>query len=91
MSRGSIMTGKAKPIGVVASANVMDVQIGGNHYKKMKIQPMRFAMENTLDALQFSVVKYVTRFRDKNGVADLEKAKHCIDMLIQFEQKGNLE
>jgi hypothetical protein len=52
---------------------------------------MRFAMENTLDALQFSVVKYVTRFRDKNGVADLEKAKHCIDMLIQFEQKGNLE
>ncbi len=69
----------------------MDSQIGGDHYKKLKIQPMRYSMENKLDALQHTVVKYVTRFRDKGGVQDLEKAKHCIDMLIQFELTGNLE
>jgi hypothetical protein len=60
-------------------------QVGGNHYKKLKIQPMVYAYENKLDPLQFSVVKYVTRFRDKAGEQDLNKAKHCIDMLIELE------
>ncbi len=63
-----------------------DTQIGGNHYTKLAIQPMRYSMENRLDALQHTVIKYVTRFRDKNGIEDLEKAKHCIDMLIEFER-----
>lgn len=69
----------------------MNVQIGGNHYKKLKIQPMRYSMENKLDPLQHTIVKYVTRFRDKGGVQDLEKAKHCLDMLIQYELTGELE
>ena len=63
-----------------------ETQIGGNHYTKLAIQPMRYSMENGLDALQHTVIKYVTRFRDKNGIEDLEKAKHCIDMLIEFER-----
>lgn len=63
-----------------------DTQIGGNHYTKLAIQPMRYSMENGLDALQHTVIKYVTRFRDKNGIEDLEKAKHCLDMLIEFER-----
>ena len=63
-----------------------DTQVGGNHYTKLAIQPMRYSMENGLDALQHAVIKYVTRFRDKNGIEDLEKAKHCIDMLIEFER-----
>ena len=49
---------------------------------------MRYSMENNLDALQHTVIKYVTRFRDKNGIEDLEKAKHCIDMLIEFEKES---
>ena len=63
-----------------------DTQIGGDHYTKLAIQPMQYSMENGLDALQHTVIKYVTRFRDKNGIEDLEKAKHCIDMLIEFER-----
>ena len=63
-----------------------DTQVGGNHYTKLAIQPMQYSMENGLDALQHTVIKYVTRFRDKNGIEDLEKAKHCIDMLIEFER-----
>lgn len=62
-----------------------DMQIGGNHYTKMRIQPMTFSMENGLDALQHTAIKYIVRFRDKGGIQDLEKAKHCIDMLIQYE------
>ena len=63
-------------------------QIGGDHYTKLAIQPMRYSMENGLDALQHTVIKYVTRFRDKAGIEDLEKAKHCIDMLIEYEKES---
>ena len=65
--------------------SAMQKQVGGDHYKKLPIQPMEYAYKNHLDPLQFSVVKYVTRFRDKDGLKDLEKAKHCIDMLIEME------
>lgn len=75
----------------IPAVKASDIQVAGDHYKKLAIQPMRFSMENKLDALQHTAIKYITRFRDKGGVQDLEKAKHCIDMLIQFEQQGNLE
>lgn len=65
----------------------MDVQVGGDHYKKMKIQPMTYSMANGLDACQHTIIKYVSRFRDKGGIADLEKARHTLDMLIQFEKE----
>lgn len=48
---------------------------------------MEYSMANNLDACQHTAIKYITRFRDKGGVADLEKAKHVIDMLIEFERK----
>lgn len=69
----------------VSTDNPLDVQIGGNHYKKYKIQPIEFAQVNKLPPCEFSVVKYITRWRDKGGVADLEKAKHFIDLLIRLE------
>lgn len=67
--------------------SALDVQVGGDHYKAMKIQPMEFSMLNNMDACQHTIIKYVSRFRAKNGVQDLEKAKHVIDMLIEFETK----
>lgn len=70
------------------AASALDTQVGGDHYKKLRIQPMEYSMANGLDACQHTIVKYVTRFRDKGGIADLEKARHCIDMLIEFEQRG---
>ena len=60
-------------------------QVDGDHYQKLAIQPMQYSLLNGLDAAQHTVIKYVTRFRDKGGISDLEKAKHCIDMLIEFE------
>ena len=65
----------------------LDVQVGGNHYKTMAIQPMEYSMANKLDACQHTAIKYVTRFRQKGGIQDLEKAKHVIDMLIEFERE----
>lgn len=60
-------------------------QIGGDHYKNLKIQPMDYSMKNGLDPLQHSVVKYITRFRNKGGLKDLDKAIHCIELLKQHE------
>ena len=65
--------------------NPYDRQVDGDHYQKLAIQPMQYSLLNGMDACQHTVIKYVTRFRDKGGIKDLEKAKHCIDMLIEFE------
>lgn len=65
-------------------------QVGGDHYKKLGIQPMYYSMANGLDAMQHTIVKYVTRFRDKGGIQDLKKARHVIDMLIEYEEGQNI-
>jgi hypothetical protein len=38
--------------------------------------------------MEGNVIKYVSRWRKKNGIADLEKAKHYIDLLIELETNG---
>ena len=70
-------------------SDALKKQIGGDHYKKLAIQPIEYSMKNKLDPLQHMVIKYVTRFRDKNGVEDLEKAIHAIDLLIEFGADKN--
>lgn len=66
-------------------SDVYKQETGGTHYLGLAIIPVEYAMRNRLDACQFSVIKYVTRFRDKGGKEDLEKAKDFIDMLINSE------
>lgn len=68
--------------------NPLNVQVGGDHYKSLKIQPVEFIHANRIPYLEGNVVKYVTRWRDKNGIADLEKAKHYIDLLIELEKRN---
>ena len=57
-------------------------QIGGNHYKKYKIQPIEFILKNNIGFCEANIIKYVLRFKEKGGVQDLEKAKHYIELLI---------
>ena len=64
--------------------SALNTQIGGGHYKNMKIQPMEYSMANNLDPCQHTAIKYITRFRDKDGLKDLDKAIHCIEMLKEF-------
>ena len=70
---------------VKITTDPLQVQIAGTHYKKYKIQPLEYAHANKLDMFQGSIIKYVTRFRDKAGKQDLEKARHVIDILIKLE------
>lgn len=65
--------------------SALSTQIGGNHYKDMKIQPFEFSMANNFNAGQHSVIKYISRYKNKNGKEDLLKARHFIDLMIQLE------
>lgn len=67
------------------SINPLDVQIGGNWYKEMKIQPAEYNYANQFNWFQGEVNKYVARYQKKNGRKDLEKAIHIIEMLIELE------
>lgn len=59
----------------------LDVQIGGNHYKKLKIQPVEYIMANELGFCEGSAIKYITRWRDKGGIQDIDKAIHFLQIL----------
>lgn len=68
--------------------SALNTQVSGDHYKSLKIQPIEFIHANGIPFAEGSVIKYVTRWRDKGGIADLEKAKHFIELLIELETKA---
>lgn len=69
-----------------AEAPALAVQIGGGHYKDMAIQPVEYIYKNGVGYIEGSVIKYVSRWRKKNGVEDLKKARHFLDLLIEMEE-----
>lgn len=62
-----------------------EIQHGGNHYKKNQIQPWDYIEANGLGFLDGNAIKYLTRWKDKNGIEDLKKARHYVDKLIEVE------
>lgn len=63
----------------------LDQQVGGDHYKEFKVQPLEYALENDLGICEHAVIKYISRWRTKNGIEDLRKARHYIDIMIERE------
>jgi hypothetical protein len=63
-----------------ATEKATDKQIGGNHYKDFKIQPIEFITMNKLSFIQGCVVKYICRFDRKNGKEDLDKIIHYCEL-----------
>lgn len=68
---------------VPQDVTALDKQVGGKHYKDFAIQPIEYILANDIPFLEANVIKYVSRWKDKNGVEDLEKAKHYIEILIE--------
>lgn len=60
-------------------------QIGGSHYKGLKIQPIEFCYYNDIPAIESAVIKYVVRHKMKNGKVDIEKAIHLLNILLELE------
>lgn len=63
-----------------------DKQVGGDHYKKCKIQPIEYIHANELGFIEGCIVKYISRWRDKGGLEDIRKIKHYCDLLIELEE-----
>lgn len=78
--------GHIQPLRGSIGESALDKQVGGNHYKKYNIQPVEFIMENNIGYMEGNVIKYVVRHKDKGGIADLEKAMHYLQMLIEHER-----
>lgn len=69
------------------SSSALDHQEGGAHYKNMAIQPVEFIQRNGIPWCEANAIKYLCRWRHKNGIEDLKKARHYIDLLIEMESK----
>lgn len=69
-----------------------DEQVSGDHYKTKSIQPLEYIYANNLSYCEGNILKYITR-KKENKVADLLKAKHFINLALEFEhgrdQEGN--
>ncbi len=59
-------------------------QVGGEHYKKYAIQPSEYILKNNIGWLAGNAIKYLTRWKDKGGRQDLEKAKHYVELLLEW-------
>ena len=71
------------------SESALKVQIAGNHYKGKRIQPVEYIHANNLPFIEGNVVKYITRWRDKNGIEDLKKVIHYVELLIELESTND--
>ena len=61
----------------------LDKQIDGRHYKGMAIQPIVYCERNHLGACESNIVKYISRWRLKGGIEDLQKIKHYCELEIK--------
>ena len=66
--------------------NALEKQTGGNHYKDMAIQPAEYAEKNGRSLLEGNIVKYVSRWKKKGGLTDLQKIIHCAELIIEIHE-----
>lgn len=66
-------------------SDVMQGQVGGDHYKSTAIQPVTYIHANRLGFIEGSIIKYVSRHRAKNGAEDIRKALHYCQLLLELE------
>ena len=67
-----------------------DMQVGGNHYKKGGEEHWDRVNRLGLDYFQGQITKYVERWKDKNGVEDLKKARHFLDKYIEIHEQDKV-
>lgn len=74
-----------------AKSPILGTQVGGSHYTDCSIQPIEYIWANNLGFSEGNVVKYITRWRAKGGIKDLEKARHHIALLIEHAQNTGVK
>ena len=67
--------------------SALEEQVGGSHYKDLLIQPVEYIHANKIPFIEGNIIKYITRWKTKNGVEDLKKVRHYVDLLIELETR----
>lgn len=81
-----LVPGSRKPYEVVAIKTDPDkLQTGGDHYKKMAIQPTEYIISNNLTFAEGNVIKYVSRHKVKGKSEDIRKAIHYLQLILKHE------
>lgn len=65
--------------------SALEIQEGGSHYKSMAIQPVEFITKNSIPYLEGNVIKYVSRHSAKNGIEDIKKAIHYLQLIAELQ------
>ena len=65
--------------------SALAIQEGGDHYKSMAIQPVEFITKNKIPYLEGNVIKYVSRHQSKNGIEDIKKAIHYLQLIAELQ------
>lgn len=69
----------------VDGKSALEIQIGGTHYKDLKIQPIEFIHANNLGFMEGCIVKYAARHKQKNGAEDIKKVIHYAQLILKLE------
>lgn len=65
----------------------LSLQIGGDHYKSLAIQPIEYITKNNLGWCEGNIVKYITRWKQKGGSADIDKVIHYAQLLKELNEQ----
>jgi hypothetical protein len=65
----------------------LKAQVGGDHYKSMKIQPAEYILANGIGHYEAAAIEYISRWQSKGGIASLEKAQQCLQILIDYRRQ----
>lgn len=68
-----------------------DRQVGGDHYVSLPIQPSHYIRANDLGWYEGNVVKYITRYKQKGGRADIEKVIHYAQLILEELNEEQME
>lgn len=64
--------------------------INPSHYKKGNIEVIDFILDQNFNYLEGNIIKYVSRYKDKNGLEDLKKAQWYLNRLTFLESERNV-
>lgn len=65
--------------------SALSIQEGGSHYKDFPIQPVEYITQNSIPYLEGNVIKYVSRHSKKNGLEDIKKAIHYLQLIAELQ------
>ena len=66
----------------------VESQVGGSHYKVMALQPIELIIALRCSFIQGCIIKYISRYKNKNGAQDIKKCIHYAQLAIELGDKG---